>query len=145
MCPANTVIRALLHHLLVKRKEAVITDMEAGVEHMGRGTAEHVEIMLIVTDSSLKALETAKKLYGLAKQIGIKEAFMVGNKVTTKSERELIEQFAKQNQIPLLGLIPYDEKVLMADRNGESPLKRANQSISITAVRKLGEKLLESK
>jgi CO dehydrogenase maturation factor len=145
MCPANTVIRALLHHLLVKRKEAVITDMEAGVEHMGRGTAEHVETMLIVTDSSLKALETAKKLYGLAKQIGIKEAFMVGNKVTTKSERELIEQFAQQNEIPLLGLIPHDEKILEADRHGESPLKHASQSIGITAVHRLGEKLLESK
>lgn len=145
MCPANTVIRALLHHLLVKRREAVITDMEAGVEHMGRGTAEHVETMLIVTDSSLKALETAKKLYGLAKQIGIKEAFMVGNKVTTKSERELIEQFAKQNEIPLLGLIPHDEKILEADRHGESPLKHASQSIGITAVHRLGEKLLESK
>jgi len=145
MCPANTVIRALLHHLLVKRREAVITDMEAGVEHMGRGTAEHVETMLIVTDSSLKALETAKKLYGLAKQIGIKEAFMIGNKVTTKSERELIEQFAEQNGIPVLGLIPHDEKILEADRQGESPLKPANQSIGITAVRKLGEKLLERK
>jgi len=145
MCPANTVIRALLHHLLVKRKEAVITDMEAGVEHMGRGTAEHVETMLIVTDSSLKALETAKKLYGLAKQIGIKEAFMVGNKVTNKSESELIEQFAKQNEVPLLGLIPHDEKILEADRHGESPLEHANQSIGITAVRKLGEKLLKRK
>jgi len=145
MCPANTVIRALLHHLLVKRKEAVITDMEAGVEHMGRGTAEHVETMLIVTDSSLKALETAKKLYGLAKQIGIKEAFLVGNKVATKNERELIERFAKQNEVPLLGLIPHDEKILEADRHGESPLKHASQSIGITAVHRLGEKLLSSK
>jgi CO dehydrogenase maturation factor len=144
MCPANTVIRALLHHLLVKRKEAVITDMEAGVEHMGRGTAEHVETMLIVTDSSLKAMETAKKLYGLAKQIGIKEVFIVGNKVASQSEGALIERFARQNEIPLLGQIPLDEKVLEADRSGESPFKHANQSIGVAAIHKLGEKLLEN-
>jgi len=145
MCPANTVIRALLHHLLVKRKEAVITDMEAGVEHMGRGTAEHVETMLVVTDSSLKAMETAKKLHGLAKQIGIKESFIVGNKVGSQHESELIEQFTKQNDIPLLGFVPYDEKILKADMHGETPLKHASQSIGVTAIQKLGEKLLENK
>jgi len=145
MCPANTVIRALLHHLLVKRKEAVITDMEAGVEHMGRGTAEHVDTMLIVTDSSLKAMEIAKKLYGLAKQIGIKEVLIIGNKIASQHEGELIERFAKQNKIPLLGLVPHDEKILEADRHGESPLKDASQSIGVTVIHELGEKLLENK
>jgi len=145
MCPANTVIKALLHHLLVKRKEAVITDMEAGVEHMGRGTAEHVETMLIVTDSSLKAMETGKKLHGLAKQIGIKETYIVGNKVASQREGELIEQFAKQNGIPLLGLVPFDEKVLEADQQGESPLKHASQSIGVTAIQMIGEKILKNK
>ncbi len=145
MCPANTVIRALLHHLLVKSKEAVITDMEAGVEHMGRGTAEHVETMLIVTDSSLKSMETAKRLHGLAKQIGIKKSFIVGNKVASQREGELIEKFAKQNGIPLLGLVPYDKKILEADMQGETPLKHANESIGVAAIHKLGEKLLENR
>jgi len=112
---------------------------------MGRGTAEHVETMLIVTDSSLKALETAKKLYGLARQIGIKESFILGNKVASQREGELIEQFANQNNIPLLGMVPFDEKVSEADRHGESPLKNASQSIGVTAIHKLGEKLQENK
>ena len=144
MCPANTVIRALLHHLIVKRQEAVITDMEAGVEHMGRGTAEHVETMLVVTDPSLKSMETAKKLHELAKQIGIKQSCMLGNKVRNQQEAQLIEQFARQNQIPLLGLIPFDEKILEADMQGETPLKHTDQSTGITAVRAIGEQLLES-
>jgi len=143
MCPANTVIRALLHHLLVKRKEAVVTDMEAGLEHMGRGTAEHVEIMLIVTDSSLKSLEIAKKLYDLAKQMGIKQSFHVGNKVASQREGKFIEQFAEQNEIELLGLMPFDEKILKADMQGETPLKYGSQSISVMAIQKLGEKLLK--
>jgi CO dehydrogenase maturation factor len=145
MCPANTVIRALLHHLLVKRKEAVVTDMEAGVEHMGRGTAEHVETMLIVTDSSLKAMEIAKKLHGLAKESGIRDIFIVGNKVASQRESELIEQFGKTNEIPILGFVPYDEKVLEADRQGQSPLRYADSSAGVSAIRGLGQKLLKNK
>jgi len=142
MCPANTVIRALLHHLLVKRKEAVVTDMEAGVEHMGRGTAEHVETMLIVTDTSLKSMQTANKLHTLAKQIGIKKTYIVGNKIRTKQEAELIENYAKQNQIPVLGLVPFDEKILKADMQGETPLRYAEQSIGVAAIHAIGEKLI---
>ena len=142
MCPANTVIRALLHHLLVKRKEAVVTDMEAGVEHMGRGTAEHVETMLIVTDTSLKSMQTANKLHTLAKQIGIKQTNLVGNKVRNQQEAELIENYAEQNQIPLLGLVPFDEEILKADMQGETPLKRGAQSIGVAAIHTIGEKLI---
>ena len=142
MCPANTVIRALLHHLLVKRKEAVVTDMEAGVEHMGRGTAEHVETMLIVADTSLKSMQTAHKLHTLAKQIGIKQTHLVGNKVRTKQEAELIENYAKQNQIPVIGIVPLDEKILKADMQGETPLQYAEQSIGVAAIHTIGEKLI---
>jgi len=142
MCPANTVIRALLHHLIVRRKEAVVTDMEAGVEHMGRGTAEHVDTMLIVTDSSLKSMETAKKLFFLTKDLGIKRAFIVGNKVANSEEGKLIEKFTSDNNMPLLGLIPYDEQILKADMNGETPLKYAEAPKSVAAIRELGEKLL---
>jgi len=143
MCPANTVIRALLHHLLVKRKEAVITDMEAGVEHMGRGTAEHVETMLIVTDSSFKSMETSKKLHSLAKQIGIRESFIVGNKVASQHEGKLIEQFSKRNGIPFLGFVPFDEKILKADMQGETPLKYASQSVGVITIQKMAESLFE--
>ena len=143
MCAANTVIRALLHHLLVRRKEAVITDMEAGLEHMGRGTAEHVETMLIVTDSSLKSLEIAKKLHDLAKQSGIDQSFIVGNRVANRRQGTVIEQFAKKSEIKLLGLMPFDEKILEADMQGETPLKYASQSIGVMAIQKLGERLLK--
>jgi len=142
MCPANSVIRALLHHLLVERKEVVVTDMEAGVEHMGRGTAEHVDTMLIVTDSSMKSMEIAKKLYVLTKDLGIKRTFIVGNKVANSEEGKLIENFTSKNRMPLLGLIPYDEKILKADMGGETPLKFAELSIGVTSIRRIGEKLL---
>jgi CO dehydrogenase maturation factor len=143
MCPANTVIRALLHHLIVKGKEAVIMDMEAGVEHMGRATAEHMDTMLVVTDSSAKSMETAKKLHALAKELGMKSVWLVGNKVKDSEESRLIEEFADKNGMSLLDLIPYDEHVVKADIKGESPLKNAETSKAVTVIRETGEKLLK--
>ena len=144
-CPANAVIRALLRHLIVERDEVVVMDMEAGVEHMGRGTAKHVDTMLIVADSSLKSLETAKKIYRLAIETGIKNAFIVGNKVRNLGEGELIQRFAAKNKIPILDLIPYDKTILKADREGETPLKYAGDSKGIATIQEIGEKLLKHK
>jgi len=142
-CPANAVIRALLQHLVVERDEAVIVDMEAGVEHIGRGTAKHVDTMLVVTDSSFKSMETARKICSLAAELGIKRSFFVGNKVRDPEEAALIERFAAENGAPLLGLVPYDEKILKAEMQGETPLKYANDSQSIAAIQKIGERLFK--
>lgn len=142
-CPANAVIRALLRHLIVERDEVVVMDMEAGVEHMGRGTAKRVDTMLIVADSSLKSLETAKKIYGLATEAGIKNAFIIGNKVRDSSEGEMIKRFAAKNKISILDLVPHDETILKADREGETPLKYAKDSEGIAAIQRIGEKLLK--
>jgi CO dehydrogenase nickel-insertion accessory protein CooC1 len=67
MCGANALLRVLVQHLLIQRKEVLIMDMEAGVEHLGRGTAEFVDTMLVVTDATVKALETAKIIFTLAR------------------------------------------------------------------------------
>jgi len=144
-CPANAVIRELLRHLIVERDEVVILDMEAGVEHMGRGTASHVDTMLIVAEPSRKSLEIAKKIYGLAKDLRIKDVFIVGNRVRDSVDKELITDFAEKNGIQLLALIPYDETVMKADRVGETPLKYAETSEGIAAIEGIGEKLLQNR
>ncbi len=144
-CSANAVVRELLRHLIVERDEIVIVDMEAGVEHMGRGTASHVDIMLIVADSSLKSLEIAKKISGLAHEAGIKNVFIVGNRVRDSEEKKLITDFTGKNGLPLLALIPYDDTVIKADRVGESPLKYAETSEGVKAIQEIGEKLLQNK
>lgn len=144
-CGANAVIRELLRHLIVERDEIVVVDMEAGVEHMGRGTASQVDIMLIVADSSRKSLEIAKKLSGLAHEAGIKNVFVVGNRVRDSEEKELISDFTEKNGLPLLALIPYDDTVIKADRVGEAPLKYAESSEGVKAIQSIGEQLLQNK
>ncbi len=143
-CGANAVIRELLRHLIVERDEVVVVDMEAGVEHLGRGTASQVDTMLIVAEASRKSLEIAKKIYGLAKDLKIKDVFIVGNRVRDSEEKELITDFTEKNALPLMALIPYDDTVIKADRVGETPLKYSDTSKGIAAIQGIGEKLLQN-
>lgn len=141
-CPANAVVRALLRHLIVDRDEAVVMDMEAGVEHIGRGTAQHVDLMLIVADANMKSLETASSIHKLAGKAGIKQIFLVGNKVRNNVERERIEDFAEKNSMKVLDFVPFDQTVADAEMRGETPLNHKD-SKAIHAIEKLCNKLME--
>ncbi|HJX02221.1 MAG TPA: AAA family ATPase [Candidatus Bathyarchaeia archaeon] len=139
-CPANAVIRALLQHLVVERDEVVILDMEAGVEHLGRGTTRHVDMMLIVVDANMKTLEIAKHINELASGAGLQRIFLVGNKIASKIQEEAIQNFAEKGNLKILHLIPFDPKVAEADMRGETPL-RYKESVAVQAIEKLCEKL----
>jgi CO dehydrogenase maturation factor len=122
MCAPNAVIRALLRHLIVDRNEAVVLDLEAGVEHIGRGTARQMDALLIVADSNLKSLEIAKHIHDLAAKAGMKQLYLIGNRVMNDAQKEAIRSFARKNGLFLLTLIPFDSKVTDADMQGETPL-----------------------
>jgi len=117
-CPANVLVKALLTHLLLAEKDVVICDMEAGVEHLGRGTAKAVDAMIIVVEPGRRSTETANHIHELAQDLGIGNVFVVGNKVRTEKEREFIKD---QVTMDVLGYIPYDERIIEADMKGEPP------------------------
>jgi CO dehydrogenase maturation factor len=140
-CPANAVVRALLRHLVVERNEAVVLDMEAGVEHIGRGTARHVDKMLIVVNANMKSLETAKHIHELAAKAGMKRIFLVGNKVENNTQRKNIENFAEKNGLSILGFVPFDQEVVDVEMRGETPLSH-KESEALHAIEKLCNKLM---
>jgi CO dehydrogenase maturation factor len=123
MCAPNAVIRALLRHLVVERDEAVVLDLEAGVEHIGRGTARQVDALLIVADSNLKSLEIAKHIHDMAKAAEMQQLYLVGNRVMNEAQKEAIRSFAEKNGLSLLAFVPFDQKIVEADMLGETPLK----------------------
>ncbi|MFB3890333.1 MAG: AAA family ATPase [Candidatus Bathyarchaeia archaeon] len=122
MCAPNAVVRALLRHLIVERNEAVVMDLEAGVEHIGRGTVKSVDALLIVADSNLKSLEIAKHIHDMAKAGGIKQLYLVANRVMNDAQKEAIQSFAQSNGLPILAFVPFDQRVIEADMRGETPL-----------------------
>ena len=142
MCAPNAVIRAMLRHLIVERDEAVVLDLEAGVEHIGRGTARQVDDLLIVADSNLKSLEIAKHIYDLASRAGMKRLYLVGNRVMNPAQEEAIRSFAEKNELPVLALVPFDAKVTEADMLGETPLKH-KEIEAVRAIDNICEALLK--
>ena len=142
MCAANHVVRALLRHLVVERNEAVILDMEAGIEHIGRGTAKHVDVMLLVVDSNLKSLEIARNIYTLAKKAGMQKIFLIGNRIMNKTQKRAIAAFAEINDLPVIGSIPFDQSVIEADMKGETPLKN-KESKAVKAINDICTALIE--
>ncbi len=122
MCAPNAVVRALLRHLVVERDEAVVMDLEAGVEHIGRGTAKSVDALLIVADSNLKSLEIAKHIFEMAKAADIQQIYLVGNRVMNGAQKEAITKYSENNGLPLLALVPFDQKIIQSDMMGETPL-----------------------
>ncbi|MEM3874285.1 MAG: P-loop NTPase [Candidatus Bathyarchaeia archaeon] len=141
-CPANAVVRSLLRHLVVERDEAVVLDLEAGVEHMGRGTARHVDVMLVVVNANVKALETAKRIHELGVKAGMSRILLVGNKIENEAQREAVEAFANANGLEVLDFLPFDPKVVEAEMRGETPLKYGDTP-AIKAIERLCDKLLQ--
>jgi CO dehydrogenase maturation factor len=121
-CPGNTLIRALLRHLVVERDEAVVLDMEAGLEHLGRGTAEAVDWMLVVSDANQKSLITARTIARMARDASISHIALIGNRVENREQKEIITAFASQHDLPLCGFVPFDAAVVHSGIHGSSIL-----------------------
>ena len=108
-----------MRHLILKRDEVVILDMEAGIEHFGRKTIDTVDLMLIVIEPTKKSLITAKRMKKLAKDLGIKNLGVIVNKVRDEN-KELLENIIKEELgLEVLGFIPYDEDVVKSEFLGK--------------------------
>jgi CO dehydrogenase maturation factor len=118
-CPENVLLKNLVHYLFVKREEAVIIDMEAGLEHLGRGSTGYVDALLIVVEPGQRAINTAKQVKKLGEDLHIKNMMIVGNKVTSDRDRKLIEE--SLSDFPILGHMSFNTKILQADQEGKSP------------------------
>lgn len=116
ICPESALLRNLVTHLLVARNEVVILDMEAGIEHLGRGTAAAVDAFLIVVEPVRRSMDTALRIRKLAADIGVAHCYLVGNKVESAADKVFIREHG--GGIPIAGFFPVDTRVSQADRAG---------------------------
>ncbi len=116
VCPESVLLKNLVRHLLVQRSEVVILDMEAGIEHLGRGTAEAMDAMIVVVEPGTRSLQTAEMVKRLAADLGIMNVFMVANKVRGAEDRKyLLERLGEKK---LLGFISSSPLAVEADLKG---------------------------
>lgn len=85
-CKANALLKALLRHLVLETGGWVLVDLEAGVEHMGRGTVTHVDGLIVVSEPSLRGLQTASGICCLAKDLGLSRQTLVLNRAPREAE-----------------------------------------------------------
>lgn len=119
-CPQNSFLRAILRHAIFKKEDVLILDMEAGIEHLGRGTAKGVELLIAVVEPGSRAIETLEKIGKLALDIGIEKIGVVVNKLMNYEKAKwLIEKIS----YPILGIIPFSECFIKADIENIPPYK----------------------
>ena len=119
VCPESVMLKALVSHLLLQPDQAVVMDMEAGVEHLGRGTAASVDRMVVVVDPGQRSHEAARKIRALAADLGVASLAVMANRVRSSSEADQVREALPDFEF--LGALPWDPAILDADRTGEVP------------------------
>jgi len=140
VCAEHVLLRNLMAHLVLERKDVVIMDMEAGIEHLGRGTASAVDAFVVVVEPGARSVQTAEKVKELASDIGVKQVMVVGSKIRKESDKQFI--IDNLSNLEVIGFISYNEKIVEADLKGISAYDNSPQTVEeIKEIQKRLEKL----
>ncbi|MDR2665780.1 MAG: AAA family ATPase [Oscillospiraceae bacterium] len=119
VCPESVMLKRVISNIVTARDEAVILDMEAGLEHLGRGTADFVDRFIVVIEPGARSIQTYRQVKKLAGDLGVVNICVVANKVRGADDRAFLEERIPPEE--LMGFISYDDNVIKADRASVSP------------------------
>jgi len=141
VCPEHVMLKAVLSALSFRKDDVVIMDMEAGLEHLGRGTASVMDQFIVVVEPGARSIQTYQKVKQLAADIGVHRVRVVGNKIRGEADRQFIESRIPAEDI--LGFISYNAEVIDADRNGLSPYDVSPKAVE--EIREIKNRMEEAK
>ena len=127
VCPEHVMLKSILAAMTYRKNDVVIMDMEAGLEHLGRGTAQGMDQFIVVIEPGARSVQTYHNVKRLASDLGIGRVRVVANKVRDSVDEEFV-----RNAIPaedLLGMIHYNTEIMDADRQGSSPYDYSPKAI----------------
>ena len=139
MCRTHATVRRMLGELVAGGDDMTVVDMEAGLEHLSRGTTRASDTMLVVAEPYFKSLETARRAYELAKELGIPRVFVVANKSRGPRDEEAIRTFCERNHLDLLAAVSFDETVVEAELGGAAVLDVNAQTSSVVQIQRLAD------
>ena len=119
VCPEHVMLKSILSTLTYRKNDVVIMDMEAGLEHLGRGTAQGMDQFIVVIEPGARSVQTYRNVKRLAKDLGVKQVRVVANKVRDQQDEDFVRSIIPEED--LLGCIHYNTEVIDADRQGKSP------------------------
>jgi len=140
-CPESALLKALLKHLVLKKQQVIILDMEAGLEHLGRGTAQGMDLLIMVVEPGLRSTGVARQISAMSRDLGIKRVGVVINKVRDPSQAEVVAR--ELEGIEVLARIPMDEGLVDADLSGVSPADHPGAARSVKAIGELKDRIVK--
>lgn len=137
VCPEHVMLKRIINNMVLHRDDVVIMDMEAGLEHLGRGTTESMDQFIVVIEPGARSVQTYKNVKRLAHDLGVEKVHVVANKVRNEEDEAFIR--AKIPAEDLLGLVHYNTEVIDADRKGYSPYDFSRSAVE--EIKKIKEKI----
>ena len=119
VCPEHVMLKSILSSLTYRKDDVVIMDMEAGLEHLGRGTAANMDQFIVVIEPGARSVQTYRNVKRLASDLGVKKVRVVANKLRDEKDEQFIRQSIPAED--LLGFIHFNPEIMDADRQGLSP------------------------
>ena len=142
MCRVHATVRGLLAEIVAGASDLAVADMEAGLEHLSRGTPRHADAIVAVLEPYYRSLETGARVLELTRELGIGRAYAIVNKLRTGADRDAVEAFCRARGLSLLGSVPHDEAILDADRQGLALLDHAPDAPAVRAIAAMADQLL---
>lgn len=143
MCRAHATVRGLLGEIVARTGNGrdIVVDMEAGLEHLSRGTGRHVSQLVAVLEPYFRSMETARRTIELARELELPRVLAVANKVRDQGDRDAIAEFCEAHGIELAVEIPYDEELPRSERRGMPPFEHAHDGPAVQAIGRLADVL----
>jgi len=120
-CPMGVLSREFLKKLALATDELAFVDMEAGVEHFGRGVDTSIDSVLVVVEPPLESVNVGQKIHDLASEIGIKNVWAVLNKVPSEEIAKRLKTELQERQIEVIGCIYFDADIFKSSLDGKVP------------------------
>ena len=112
-CSEGAFLRALLTHIILQRQEAILVDLDAGVECMGRSSIEGIDALVVVVEPGSRSIETALSISQMAKKLNIKQVAAITNKITDPQQGQVVR--SKLGDLPVIAEIGYTPSIQQAD------------------------------
>jgi len=143
VCPEHVLLKMLMSHLVLYQKDVVVMDMEAGIEHLGRGTAGAVDAFIVVVEPGVRSIQTYKKIKSMAMDIGVKQVYVIGNKIRNDGDIAfLTEKIGTEN---IIGFLKYRDEISESDRNNQSPYDDPKMRADIATLGKKIQEIVQAK
>lgn len=139
-CPMGVLAGEFLRKLRLEPNEVALADMEAGVEHFGRGVERGIDCVLIVVDPSFESVLLAGRVNSMARGMEIERVWAVLNRVTSKGIASRLQVELNARGVAMLGAIPYDDDIFEACLEGRPVRSSGSQQ----EIARIADALLDS-